>query len=473
MLFNSFEFLIFFPIVCYLYFLLPLKVQPYLLFVASCIFYMAFMPAYVLILIFIIVIDFYAAKLIENSHGSTRKRFLQLSLAANLILLAIFKYYAFILGNINFLFAFSGQAALFPYYEFILPIGLSFHTFQAMSYTIEVYRGNYKAENSILHYGLYVMFFPQLVAGPIERPQNLIAQLKKYHQFDYQRVTSGLRLMLLGFTKKVLIADRLALLVDQVYANPTQYSGGSLLLATYFFSIQIYCDFSGYTDIARGAARVLGIDLMKNFERPYLSSSLIEFWRRWHISLSSWFRDYVYIPLGGNKVSLARWILNILVVFGLSGLWHGAQWTFVVWGFLHGFFVICNQIFRSNFPGRSDHNLMKVIKIFFTFNLVSLLWIFFRAESINDAIYIFAHLFDFTSSIDFRRLGLNIFEIVIAIGAITLLFLLEKFGGSEDQLESKFLKLSEGKRIAIYYSLTLCLIMLGKLSRQQFIYFQF
>lgn len=470
MLFNSIEFLIFFPIVTYIYFLLPPKLQPLLLFIASCLFYMAFIPSYLLILFIVIAIDYSAAIIMCNVSRERKKIVLTLSIFSNLFLLAIFKYYDFFIDNTHYLLSSVGLNFTPSQLGLILPIGLSFHTFQAMSYTIEVYRGNQQAERNLLIYSLYVLFFPQLVAGPIERPQNLLPQLKKVHYFDFDRVSSGLRLMLVGFLKKILIADRLAVLVDQIYSNPANYGGPALILAIYFFSFQIYCDFSGYSDIAIGAGRVLGIDLMKNFKRPYFSTSLIDFWRRWHISLSSWFRDYLYIPLGGNRYSPLNWCFNIFIVFILSGFWHGAKWTFVAWGLLHGLFLVFSELICN----LKIFQLKKcaILKALVTFHIVSFLWIFFRADSFNDIGYILTHIFDLSRGFQVKELGLNIFEIFIAVISIIGLISFE-YLGDEKSTEEKFLKLSQGNRIAIYYIAVTILLVFGKFSRQQFVYFQF
>ncbi|MCL4170841.1 UNVERIFIED_CONTAM: hypothetical protein GTU68_036387, partial [Idotea baltica] len=325
MVFNSFAFLIFFPLVTLVYFALPHKYRWWLLLAASCFFYAWFKVEYLLILVFTIIVDYFAGLWIERSEGKKRKWALIISIIANVGVLAVFKYANFVLDSANAVLFRMGQGT-FDLWDILLPIGLSFHTFQAMSYTIEVYRGRVPAEHNIFRYALYVMFYPQLVAGPIERPQNVIHQFYEEHKFDYQRVISGLRLMLWGMFKKVVIADRLAVFVDLVYDNPNAYSGFPIIVATVFFGIQIFCDFSGYTDIGLGAARVMGFDLMKNFDRPYFSKSISEFWRRWHISLSSWFKDYVYIPLGGNRVSESRRYFNLFLVFMISGLWHGASW---------------------------------------------------------------------------------------------------------------------------------------------------
>ncbi len=301
MLFNSLEFVIFFPVVTLLYFLLPHRFRWLHLLAASCVFYMFFIPAYILILAFTIVIDYFAGILIENARGKSRKIFLATSLAANIGVLFVFKYYNFFSENLAQIASLLNVEYALPALSILLPVGLSFHTFQAMSYTIEVYRGNQKAERHFGIYALYVMFYPQLVAGPIERPQSLIHQFYERHDFDSNRVSNGLKLMLWGLFKKIVVADNLAVFVDAVYNQPRAWDGVNLIIATIFFAFQIYCDFSGYSDIAIGAAEVMGFKLMTNFNRPYHSKSISEFWKRWHISLSTWFRDYLYIPLGGNR----------------------------------------------------------------------------------------------------------------------------------------------------------------------------
>lgn len=352
---------------------------------ASCYFYMAFKPVYILILGFTIIIDYFAGIYIENAVGTRRKLYLIISLVANIGVLAVFKYYNFFTFVWHQYTGFSLKML-----EMILPIGLSFHTFQAMSYTIEVYRGNQKAEKHFGIYSLYVMFYPQLVAGPIERPQNVLHQFYHRQVFDYERVKNGLLLMAWGFFKKVVIADRLAQFVDTVYDTPTNYVGLPILVATFFFTFQIFCDFSGYSDIALGSAQVMGFTLMKNFDRPYFSKSISEFWRRWHISLSTWFRDYLYIPLGGNRVSKARNYFNLFFVFAMSGLWHGANWNYIIWGALHGFYLIFalvsqkpRQYFNEFIGLNKFPTLLKIVQISTTFCLVSFAWIFFRADYFN------------------------------------------------------------------------------------------
>ena len=339
MIFNSIQFLIFFPVVTTIYFLLPHRWRWLHLLISSCIFYMAFVPVYILILLFTIVVDYIAGIMIENSYGHKRRFFLIASLVANIGVLAVFKYYNFLTENFNALLGLSGvHNFTIPYLSILLPIGLSFHTFQAMSYTIEIYRGNQKAERHFGIYSLYVMFYPQLVAGPIERPQNLIHQFREEHYPDYVRMRSGFVLMMWGFFQKVAIADRLGLYVDPVFNHPADFNGLNIWLAITFFGFQVYCDFSAYTNIARGAARMMGFELMKNFNMPFLAKNISEFWRRWHISLSTWFNDYLYTPIVVEKRDWGKGavVLGLLVTFFISGLWHGAAWTFVAWGLLHG-----------------------------------------------------------------------------------------------------------------------------------------
>jgi len=393
MLFNSIQFLIFFPVVTILYFLLPHALRWVLLLIASCVFYMAYIPYYILILAFTICVDYVAGISIEMAPAHWKKTFLALSLISNIGILAFFKYFNFLNDNLVELGHLLEQPIGLKHLSILLPIGLSFHTFQAMSYTIEIYRGNQKAERHFGIFSLYVMFYPQLVAGPIERPQNLLHQFREKHSFDYGRVTDGLKLMLWGFFKKVVIADRLANYVDQVYGNPSAYHGLPIVIATIFFAFQIYCDFSGYTDIAIGAAQVMGFHLMDNFNRPYFSASISEFWRRWHISLSSWFRDYFYISLGGNRVPVPRWYFNLFITFVVSGLWHGANWTFIIWGALNGLYMVIELLIS---PVTSKLPKIKVLNILITFILIDFSWIFFRASSIQNAVLVIQNMFQFS-----------------------------------------------------------------------------
>jgi alginate O-acetyltransferase complex protein AlgI len=336
-----------------------------------------------------------ALQIQKTEIKSKRKAWLMLSLIVNLGALFLFKYLNFFADSTRAIFEQFNIFYNSPAFNILLPVGISFYTFQTLSYTIDVYRGSMKAEKDYALFALYVSFFPQLVAGPIERATNLLPQLSKFNKFDYQRIASGLRLMLWGMLKKVVVADRLAIYVNQVYNNVDDYSGLPLLFATVFFAFQIYADFSGYSDIAIGGARVMGVDLMTNFKRPYLSRSIKEFWARWHISLSTWFRDYLYIPLGGNRVVKWRWYYNLFITFLISGLWHGANWTFVIWGALHGTYLIAeifikNKQFTAEIPFKVKH----VFRVVVTFAFVLVSWVFFRANSIQDVGYIMTNVWD-------------------------------------------------------------------------------
>lgn len=399
MLFNSAEFLIFFPIVTIAYFLLPHRFRWMLILAASCGFYMAFIPQYILILGITITVDYFAGRGLEKFEGRKKRWVLMASILANVGMLAFFKYFNFANENVTLLAKFIGWNYPISNLSIILPIGLSFHTFQSLSYTIEVYRGHQKAERHFGYLALYVMYYPQLVAGPIERPQHILHQLHEEHRFEYQRVADGLKRMAWGMFKKVVIADRMVLFVNPVYSDPTSHNGPALVLATLAFAIQIYCDFSGYSDIALGSAQVMGVRLMKNFDHPYFARSISEFWGRWHISLSTWFRDYLYIPLGGNRVSKPRWMFNLFVTFLISGLWHGANWTYIVWGALHGTYFILSALTESlrarlaSLLGLGGWpRLRAALSTLTTFALVTFAWIFFRAASLADALYITRHL---------------------------------------------------------------------------------
>lgn len=479
MLFNSLEFAFFFPIVCGLYFSAPQRWRTPLLLVASCVFYMAFIPAYILILAVTILIDYFAGIYLERVTGRARVYLLGTSIVATCLVLFVFKYFNFFTGTFIGVASLLGWHPTNPSLNIILPIGLSFHTFQSLSYVVEVYRGHQKAERDFVTYATYVMFFPQLVAGPIERAQNLLHQFREYHPFDYDRVTSGLKRMAWGLFKKLVVADRLALYVNDVYAAPHAFNGLQLTVATFFFAYQIYCDFSGYSDIAIGSARVLGFTLMENFDRPYYSRSIGEFWRRWHISLSTWFRDYVYVPLGGSRVSRGLWMVNILVTFGISGLWHGANWTYVVWGLLNGAYLICgtilapvrNAIWRG--LGVSEENPGRAgIRLLCTFALVCVAWVLFRARSIGDAWYVFTHL---ASNWDFHRIGTKQFllrQLPVAVAAIAVLEIGHLLQG-RISVPGLLRRLSVAPRWALYASFVMAVLMFGVYQKAQFIYFQF
>jgi alginate O-acetyltransferase complex protein AlgI len=474
MLFDSFPFVIFFIIVTSLYFTIPYQWRWFLLLVSSCYFYMAFIPIYILILGFTIVVDYFAGIYIEDATLRKRKMLLVVSLVANIGVLSIFKYYNFLNYNFSYLLHGFDLTNPIPYLSILLPIGLSFHTFQAMSYTIEVYRGNQKAERHFGIYSLYVMFYPQLVAGPIERPQNLLHQFREKHTFDVERVIDGLKLMLWGLFKKLVIADRLAIYVNAVYNHPREHTGMTLILATIFFAFQIYCDFSGYTDIARGVARVMGFKLMMNFNRPYFSRSISEFWKRWHISLSTWFKDYLYISLGGNRVPVPRWYLNLLIVFVISGLWHGANWTYIIWGALNGFYLVFALIAeRYKLDGitqiKKYPKLNRVLQIFITFLLTCFAWIFFRANNVSDAFAIIKKIFQFKGPVNIENPSIMIYS----ISSIVFLFLVESrqeyYRGSFSFFNSRSIIV----RNFSYALLIILILLFGVFDGGQFIYFQF
>nr|WP_310587520.1 MBOAT family O-acyltransferase [Emticicia aquatica] len=448
---------------------------------------MTFKPEYLLILGFTIIVDYYAGILIEKSEGKRRRWFLIMSLVANIGVLAFFKYTNFVIVALA-----QGDIAHYKILDFVLPIGLSFHTFQAMSYTIEVFRGNQKAEKHFGLYALYVMFYPQLVAGPIERPQNVLPQFYQVQTFDYQRVTSGLKLMAWGLFKKVVIADRLALFVNKVYDTPTQYEGVPIIVATFFFSFQIYCDFSGYSDIALGTAEVMGFKLMKNFDRPYFSKSISEFWRRWHISLSTWFRDYLYIPLGGNRVGVYRRYFNLFFVFTMSGLWHGANWNYIIWGALHGLYLIgavVTQKPRSFINEKLQLTkfpfVFKTIQISITFVLVAFAWIFFRASYLEMSwcwhlvSHLFTNLPTFSELLNFDYvsqnvfLGFTIFEFCLAVGLIIFMEIVH-YIQRDKSIRQLIATKSPVIRWAVYYVFIMLFFILGVFDKPaQFIYFQF
>lgn len=488
MLFNSVEYILFFPIVACLYFAMPYNLRWGVLLAASYVFYMAWNPLYLLLIVASTLIDYgVALAMSRNENKSDRKRWLYLSLTANLGLLGSFKYLDFLGDALKEMLGLINVGIDIPHADLLLPVGISFYTFQTLSYTIEVYRGNQNAIRHLGQFALYVSFFPQLVAGPIERPQRLLPQLMQRYDFDYGRVVSGLRMVLWGLFKKVVIADRLAVVVDAVYMEPERYPGSILILATVFFALQIYCDFSGYTDIAIGCACVFGIDLMKNFDRPYLATSIPDFWRRWHISLSTWFRDYVFVPLGGSRGTTQQWLVALAATFGLSGLWHGANWTFLVWGLLHLAYYLIGHVTRptraritawtgaASFP-----RLLLGGQMIFTFGLVCIAWVFFRADSVETAWYILSHsgdrFFDFSANGGFTEIvaswdiSLRAFELNIML--IVFLILSEVLFGRTSVGEA----MGTWKpylRWPVYIALSMAIMNFGITREIPFVYFQF
>jgi Predicted membrane protein involved in D-alanine export len=485
--FYSIEFFTFFFIVLTVFFLCPQRFRWFVLLFASYYFYGSFKVQYIALLAFSTLIAYFTALGMQR-HPEKPKRiiFLLLSLFCNIGILFLFKYYDFLTNSIQQLLG----SCNIPYkghtLNLIVPLGISFYVFQVVSYSIDVYRGEKTPEKHLGIFALYVAFFPKLLAGPIERAKQLIPQLHENSRIDWARITNGLKLMTWGLFKKVVIADRLAAFVNVVYADPSAYQGISLVVAVVFYSFQIYCDFSGYTDIAIGIAQVFGLRLTDNFARPYAAASVAEFWRRWHISLTSWLRDYLYIPLGGNRVKTARLYLNYIVVFFICGLWHGASWTFAVWGLIHGLYLtfgISLRGFREKFTSIIGLNrfpaLHRSIQIITTFTLISLAWIFFRANTISDALYIISHLhvgwgkvFNFETLSSMILLTRSTTEFLIAI-SVLLFFGVVHFTEKHTNMRQMFAGKPLWLRFAVYYIMVTGILLLSLPGAQKFIYFQF
>lgn len=499
MLFNSLQFLIFFPIVLLVYYILPSKIRYIWLLVASYYFYMCWNAKYALLLLFSTIVTYLSGllmELIKNKDEITDEKRIKLkkwcvagSFILNLLVLFFFKYFEFAIENLNRVFNMAGIELNMPVFDVILPVGISFYTFQALSYTMDVYRNDIYAEKNFLRYALFVSFFPQLVAGPIERSKNLLKQLAVPAKPDWDMVRKGLLLMLWGFFLKIVLADRVAIFVDTIYGDYEVYGGYYLIVATLLFAVQIYCDFYGYSTIAMGASMILGIQLMENFNSPYLSKSVAEFWRRWHISLSSWFRDYLYIPLGGNRKGKFRKFFNLMIVFLTSGLWHGAKWSFVIWGGLNGLYQIIGSILK---PIRDklvrilklnretfSHKLFKVIS---TFVMVDFTWIFFRAESFKDAIKIIKSMFTvynpwilFDNSI--YECGLDSKNFMVMLIAILILIIADIFKYKGIKISEVILKQEYWFRWLVFAVGANLILLFGiwgsGYDAASFIYFQF
>ena len=487
MLFNSIQFMLFFPVVAAIYFILPSqRFRRWFLLAASCYFYMSFIPVYIVILIIGGVFDFAGSNLIEkySDKPEIKKICLAVPIVIELALLAYFKYAYFTADIINFFGLKIGLDTLvLP--KIILPIGISFHTFQGIGYMVDVYYGKVKAQKDPVTYTLFLMFFPQLVAGPIERTQNLMPQFYENHYLTYKNLSQGGRLMLWGMVKKILIADNLAIFVDAVYKSPQDYGGAGIYIAVIFFAFQIYCDFSGYSDIAIGAAQIMGFRLMKNFDMPYFATSMTNFWRKWHISLSTWFRDYIYIPLGGNRVSRPRWCLNQMITFTVSGLWHGASFTFVIWGFLHGLILIVEKLtenIRKKISGFLKFGRLNFIKTFlcvcYTFCVTCITWVLFRSDTLDDALYILKRVFsglsefmpvnkiaEMFAGIPRQKLYVSIFGIILLLAAD---FLCKK-----SDFRTAAGKIPVYARIPMYAFLICLILIFGAYETKSFIYFQF
>ncbi|RLD74697.1 MAG: MBOAT family protein [Bacteroidetes bacterium] len=477
MLFNSWQYIFFFFIIFLTYFSLPYRYRSILLLVGSYIFYMAWKWEFAFLMLAITFVNYWSGYKIARTNNKLHKKlWLAFALMFSLGTLVYFKYANFFIDNFITLLQQLGINNNISYLHVILPVGISFYTFQALSYSLDIYRNKTEVENSPVNFAVYVAFFPQLVAGPIERSTHLLKQFKEKHHFNSENLIEGSKMFIWGLFKKVVIADRLGIYVDNVYASPNGHSGATLALATFFFAIQIYCDFSGYSDMAIGSARILGFRIMQNFNLPYLASSISNFWKRWHISLSTWFADYLYIPLGGNRVSIYRWIFNIFFVFIVSGFWHGANWTFIIWGALHAFYYLVEYIGDQSLKQASLQSLKntsfyRLFKIASVFLFVCYAWIFFRAESTHDAFHISEMILtDLNSSV---YLGASTVSFVLSIALILFLFIVQilQYNGIASIYFSKP-RVPAALQFTYYVFLLTGISLLG-ISSNAFIYFQF
>ena len=469
MTFDSFAFLIFLPLVVGVHWWLPHRLRKYWLLVASYFFYMYWNPALIVLLLFSTVVDYGCSRGMEGAEPKMRKRLLLVSVFVNLGLLFSFKYLDFFGETVNAFCAMANLSYRVPEFNLILPVGISFYTFQTMSYTIDVYRGRLPAERDFVSFALYVTFFPQLVAGPIERAEALLPQLKAERSPSREDFAAGFQLLVSGFFRKVVVADLCGQIVDRVYGGEGAVDGGAVAVATVLFAVQIYCDFAGYSEIAAGSARLMGVRLMRNFDRPYGAASIREFWRRWHISLSGWFTDYIYIPLGGSRRGLKRQIMATLVVFAASGLWHGARWTFVLWGCFHGGLMVLELLLPE--PKAEKYHRLRVG---LTFCAVTLSWIFFRSGTVEQAVgFLGALVRSWDMGAAWKNLGMTGLDALQV--ALVLLHLpgLHKLSRTMDPGHRRE---KTGDMTYVYYlTVILCawLLRLENNTASTFIYFQF
>ncbi len=481
MLFNSIDFAIFLPIVFILYWFFTnknLKLQNFLIVVASYVFYGWWDWRFLSLILFSTIVDYFVGWRLANEENRTKRKILVwLSIVVNLGFLGFFKYYNFFLDNFVAAFSFFGYSIDPQGLNLILPVGISFYTFQTLSYSIDVYRKKLQPTKNFIAFAAFVSFFPQLVAGPIERATHLLPQFYKKRTFEYDKAVDGLRQMLWGMFKKVVIADSCAIYANLIFKNSDGYSGSTLFLGAIFFTFQIYSDFSGYSDIAIGTSRLFGFNLKQNFAFPYFSRDIAEFWRRWHISLSSWFRDYLYIPLGGSRGRTWMKIRNTFVIFIVSGFWHGANWTFIAWGTLNALYFIPLLLTKNNrknldvvAQGRKFPSVKELFSMFLTFGLTVFAWIFFRAENMNHAFSYIATIF--SGSIFSIPIYNNRFNSIIVLFIVLLFVIVEWFGREKQYALAAVFQKSIGIRWAFYYLLIFGILMsLGK--SQDFIYFQF
>lgn len=496
MLFNSLSFLIFFPIVLLIYFIIPKKIRYIWLLIASYYFYMCWNARYALLLLASTLITYVAGFVIgyREQKVAVKKAAVAGSLILNLGILFFFKYFDFALSGIEKVLERFGVAFETPQLDILLPVGISFYVFQAVGYTVDVYRGKIDAEKNVLRYALFVSFFPQLVAGPIERSTNLLSQLRnvdKIKLWDTKRIQQGAIVMVYGYFMKMILADRIATMVDAVYdpMNYMQYEGFTVLIAAMLFSVQIYCDFAGYTHIAIGAAKIMGFSLRDNFNTPYLAISIKDFWDRWHISLTTWFKDYLYFPLGGSRKGKIRKYINIFLVFLLSGLWHGAAWHYVVWGVLHGVLRIVGELtlgirekLYTALHFKRDTLATKLWQMFFTFFLVTVLWMFFRGESVHQTLVLLKNMVTVynpwvLTDGSLFTLGLDAKEWNVMLVSIGILMLIDVCKYKKIDLVAVFMKQNLWFRWGFFYLGIMAVVLFGVYGPQynaaQFIYFQF
>lgn len=497
MVFNSYEFLVFFPIVVLVYFVIPKKIRHLWLLVTSYYFYMCWNPKYVILIALSTIVTYAAGLLIHRANEKkksavSKKGIVAVSFIVNLGILGFFKYSNFMITNMN-LFLEKMHISSMQCLDIVLPVGISFYTFQVLSYTADVYRGEIKAERNILKYALFVSFFPQLVAGPIERSGNMLSQINRVEKlklWNLERFSEGLLLMLWGFFQKMVIADRISIFVDAVYSEYWMYGSVELVIATVFFAIQIYCDFGSYSLIATGAAKAMGFELMENFNTPYFSKSIQEFWRRWHISLSTWFRDYLYIPLGGSRCSKIRKYLNVMITFLVSGLWHGASWSFVIWGGLHGIYQIVGDLLmpvrnkiKEVFHMNTHCMSYDLGRIIITFSLTCFAWIFFRMNSLSNSIAFIKRMFTRPNpwvlhDQSLYNIGLDRTEMNILIVSLAALLLVDLIRCLKGMTIARFLKEQNtwfrwGIALILFFSTVIYGIYGPSYDPVQFIYFQF
>ncbi len=468
---NSMRFVLFFAVCFAAYYAVPHRWRWAVLLAASYYFYLCWNVKYVVLLAVSTLVDYAVARGMEQARERRPKTLLLLlSLGCNLGILCWFKYFNFLSGSAQALVDTLGLSWRMPAMDVLLPVGISFYIFKTLSYVFDVYLGVRSAERHLGHYAAYVAFFPQLLAGPIARATHMLPQFCDTHRITYDNIALGGRLVLLGLFKKLVVADRLDIYVDGVYNNVHYYDGAlTFWLATYFFAIQIYCDFSGYSDMAIGVSRLLGFDVPVNFRTPYFAQSTGEFWRRWHISLSTWFRDYLFIPLGGSRVALPRRCFNLMVVFLISGLWHGAAWTFVIWGGLHGLFLAAGVVRQQYWGAPAPGKLRSLLRILITFHLTAFAWIFFRANSLSDAAHVVRMLF--SGSLGMPFLG-NTSHFVYGLVGVADLFLLELFLQDAEPGE-RLGKAPLLPRWALYVAAALTILLIGVFDGGQFIYLQF